>query len=103
MWQDMTYALAMPGQMYRAPDPFGPFEAGPVLFNPDMRHGAVLRRGNELLVVWTQVGDAPERMAWITSFAIPPSTCKALRPRGPTVTFTSCTLTEENPVSRWRK
>jgi hypothetical protein len=37
------------------------FEPGPVLFNPNMRHSAVLRR-NELLVFWTQVGDAPERI-----------------------------------------
>jgi hypothetical protein len=27
-----------------------------------MRHSAVLKRGNELLVFWTQVGDVPERI-----------------------------------------
>ena len=36
--------------------------SGPVLFNPNMRHAAVLKRGDELLVFWTQVGDVPERI-----------------------------------------
>jgi len=58
----MTYALAMPGQFYRTADPLGGFEEGPRLFNPDMRHSAVLRRDDTLYVFWTQVGDAPERI-----------------------------------------
>jgi hypothetical protein len=33
---------------------------GPRLFNPNMRHAALLKRGNTLYVFWTQVGDAPE-------------------------------------------
>ena len=57
-----TYALAMPGQLYRSRDGLSEFELGPVLFNPNMRHSAVLKRGNELLVFWTQVGDVPERI-----------------------------------------
>ncbi len=61
-WQGTTYGLAMPGQMYRAEHPFGPFEKGPLLFNPNMRHCAVLVRGDELLVFWTQVGDVPEHI-----------------------------------------
>ena len=32
------------------------------LFTRDMRHSAVLVRGGELLVFWTRVGDAPERI-----------------------------------------
>ncbi len=58
----MTYALAMPGQLYRSADGFHGFELGPVLFNPNMRHAAVLKRGDTLLVFWTQVGDVPERI-----------------------------------------
>lgn len=58
----VTYALAMPGQLYRSQDGFSGFAAGPVLFNPNMRHAALLRRGDELLVFWTQVGDVPERI-----------------------------------------
>jgi hypothetical protein len=57
-----TYALAMPGQLYRSRDRFSGFEPGPVLFNPNMRHSAVSRRGQELLVFWTLVGEAPERI-----------------------------------------
>jgi hypothetical protein len=58
----MTYAMAMPGQFFRSKDGLHGFERGPVLFNPNMRHSAVLKRGDELLVFWTQVGDAPERI-----------------------------------------
>ncbi len=59
---DMTYGLAMPGQVYRSADGFHDFETGPLLFNPNMRHAAVLKRGTTLLVFWTQVGEAPERI-----------------------------------------
>jgi hypothetical protein len=58
----MTYALAMPGLLYRSQDGFSGFHAGPTLFNPNMRHAALLKRGTELLVFWTQVGDVPERI-----------------------------------------
>ena len=57
-----TYALAMPGQLYRSREPLTGFEAGPLLFNPDMRHAAPLKRGDTLHVFWTQVGHAPERI-----------------------------------------
>jgi hypothetical protein len=56
----MTYGIAMPGQVYRSKDGLTGFEAGPVLFNPDMRHCALLKRGSLLYVFWTQVGAAPE-------------------------------------------
>ena len=59
---DMTYSLAMPGQLYRSADGFTDFEQGPLLFNPDMRHSALLLRGDTLWVFWTQVGEAPERV-----------------------------------------
>jgi hypothetical protein len=58
----MTYALAMPGQFYRSKDRMHAFELGPILFNPNMRHSAVMKRSNELWVFWTQVGDTPERI-----------------------------------------
>ena len=57
-----TYAMAMPGQFYRSRDPLGGFEEGPLLFNPRMRHAALLQRGDTLHVFWTQVGDAPEHV-----------------------------------------
>jgi hypothetical protein len=58
----MTYAMAMPGIFYRSADGFRDFAAGPTLFNPRMRHAALLKRGAVLRVFWTQVGDAPERI-----------------------------------------
>jgi hypothetical protein len=56
------YAIAMPGIVYRSSDGLTAFEPGPTLFPPTMRHSAVLRRGDSLLVFWTRVGDAPEHV-----------------------------------------
>ena len=57
-----VYALAMPGVLYRSRDGLTNFEEGPQLFNPDMRHSAILQRGSRLFVFWTQRRDAPERV-----------------------------------------
>jgi hypothetical protein len=82
-----TYAMAMPGQWYRSKDSLTGFEAGPLLFNPNMRHSALLKRGDTLFVFWTQVGDAPESILvsttdlsrdWATWSATPP--IEVLRP-----------------------
>jgi hypothetical protein len=79
-----TFGLAMPGQIYRN------FEPGPILFNPNMRHAALLQRGDTLHVFWTQVGDAPESILvsqidlsgdWQTWKDGPPAT--VLRPERP--------------------
>jgi hypothetical protein len=58
----MTYALAMPGLFYRSKDGLHDFEPGPTLFNPNMRHSAVMKHNGDLLVFWTEVGQAPERV-----------------------------------------
>jgi len=60
------YGLAMPGQLYRSTDGLSAFEAGPKRFADDMRHCALLRRGETLAVFWTRVGDAPERILFST-------------------------------------
>ena len=52
----------MPGQFYRSKDGMRGFEPGQILFNPDMRHSAVMKRAGELWVFWTRVGEAPERI-----------------------------------------
>ena len=57
-----TYGIAMPGQVYRSQSGLSGFEEGPMLFNPFMRHCALLKRGDRLFVFWTQVGHAPERI-----------------------------------------
>ncbi len=59
---DYTYAMVMPGQFYRSKDGLSPFEEGPLLFNRDMRHSALLERNGILHVFWTRVGDIPERI-----------------------------------------
>ena len=56
------YALTMPGRISRSRDGLGSFEAGPLLFEPTMRHAALRKRGNRLDVFWTRVGEAPERI-----------------------------------------
>ena len=56
----MTYAMSMPGQFYRSKDGLTDFETGPLLFSSNMRHAALLKRGNTLFVFWTRVGDVPE-------------------------------------------
>jgi hypothetical protein len=87
---EMTYALAMPGEFSRSRDGFHDFERGPTLFNLNMRHSAVTKRGNELWVFWTEVGQAPERIQlsridlsgdWKTWRETPP--IEVLRPEHP--------------------
>lgn len=59
---DWYIAIAMPGIFYRSRNGMSEFETGPTLFDPDMRHAALLVRGERLLVFYTQVGDVPERI-----------------------------------------
>lgn len=64
--ESYVYALAMPGVMYRSRDGLTNFEEGPNLFNPNMRHSALLKRENQMFVFWTERDDAPERI-WVAS------------------------------------
>lgn len=57
-----TYALVMPGVLYRSREPLAGFEPGPRLFPREQRHTAVIVRDGVLHVFWTRVGDAPERI-----------------------------------------
>jgi len=68
-WDSRFYGMAMPGIFYRSTDGVTAFETGPRLFNPDMRHAALLVRDDTLHVFWTQVGDAPERI-WHSTIAL---------------------------------
>ena len=61
-----TYALVMPGQVYRFADGQYPLEVGPLLFNKDIRHSALWKNGDSLHVFWSQVGDVPERILMST-------------------------------------
>ncbi|MGB0922361.1 MAG: hypothetical protein ACPG06_05600 [Alphaproteobacteria bacterium] len=56
-------ALTMPGLLYKAPDPLGPYEVRPQpLFDVTARHHAFHLVGNTLYIFFTRVGDAPERI-----------------------------------------
>ena len=61
-----TYALAMPGYLYRSRDGLSGFAEGPRLFDPDMRHSALLLRGSTLHVFYTRAGEAPEAVLHAT-------------------------------------
>ncbi|MEM9684384.1 MAG: hypothetical protein AAF942_14025 [Pseudomonadota bacterium] len=55
-------SIAMPGIFYRSRDGLSGFEAGPSPFHEDMRHSALLVRGDRLLVFYSQIGHEPERI-----------------------------------------
>jgi len=57
---NQTYAIAMPGVLYRSADGLTNFEQGPTLFTSAMRHCAVHKRGQTLQVFYSNVGDCPE-------------------------------------------
>ncbi len=59
---DFVYALSMPGVVYRSRNGLSNFEEGPTLFNPNMRHSALLKRDDRLFVFFTRREDAPERI-----------------------------------------
>jgi len=61
-----TYGLVMPGQIYRFKDNQLSLEEGPLLFNKQMRHSALLKREDSLHVFWSQVGDTPESILMST-------------------------------------
>ncbi len=61
-WADQYYALGMPGVFYRSADGLSNFVEGPTLFSSDMRHSAVAVRDGKLSVLYTVVGDNPERI-----------------------------------------
>jgi hypothetical protein len=65
-WDGWWYALSMPGHLFRSRDGLGGYETGPLLFDPDFRHAAVLVGGHTLQVFYSHVGDCPERILCAT-------------------------------------
>lgn len=59
---DGFLGMAMPGVLYRSRTPLGDFEQGPTLFDPNMRHCALKRHRDRLLVFFSRVGDRPEHI-----------------------------------------
>jgi hypothetical protein len=65
--QGVSYGMARLGQLLRAKEPLGVFETGPNPFRGGpyanrVRHVALLKRGKTLLVFFSGIGDAPERI-----------------------------------------
>jgi hypothetical protein len=65
------YGVSRLGVVSRAPGPTQPFELGPSLFRGTtyanrVRHVALVPRGDRLLVFFTGIGDAPERVLMST-------------------------------------
>lgn len=61
-----SYCLTMPGQIWKLGPGLADAEAGPRLFDQDMRHSALVVRGDTLHVFYTQVGHSPERILHCT-------------------------------------
>lgn len=59
---ERQFCLAMPGFLLHSEDGLTGFDSGPLLFDRNMRHSAVLMRGGIPHVFWTLVGEAPERI-----------------------------------------
>ena len=60
--QDWFYSLAMPAQLCRSRDGLTDFETGPRLTDAPIRHHALLNHDGKWYVIWTRVGDTPERL-----------------------------------------
>ena len=65
-WNDFHYAIGMPGVFYRSADGVSAFEEGPTPFGSNMRHSAVVVRGDQLRIYFTVIGDSPERIVCST-------------------------------------
>lgn len=70
-WKGAYYAIAKGGGagdgiLMRSDAPDTPFTARKGVFVPDMRHAAVMFRGDTLLIFYSRIGDAPERIVLAT-------------------------------------
>lgn len=63
---DHDYGLAMPGKVLRCSGGPTEFDEGPTILPPTTRHMAVWPLDGELRVLFTTVGDAPERIKMVT-------------------------------------
>ena len=66
-YKGLYYGIAMPGLLYSSRDGLSGFEVRPrPLAGVNMRHPALLLRGDNLFVFWTKVGEAPESIVYST-------------------------------------
>ncbi len=84
------YAFVMPGKVLRRQGGPTDFAEGPVVFPATARHSAVRVVGDQIQILWSRVGDAPERLLLSTIDASAPWTewtasdpIEVLRPERP--------------------
>lgn len=70
-WGGAFHGVSRLGTLSRSLDPLEPFELGPSLFRDGpyagrVRHLALLPRGDRLIVLFSAIGDAPERVMMST-------------------------------------
>lgn len=73
-FRDFVYVVTWGGEIWRASDWEGPFEQGPQLIHYDakegvgegFRHGESHRVGSTLYILYTRMGDCPERIVYVT-------------------------------------
>jgi hypothetical protein len=63
-WKDYWYILEMPGVIRRSKTGLSEFDRGPQLFTPNMRHAAVYKYGDTLIVFYSNAHDCPECILW---------------------------------------
>ncbi len=62
-YRDKHYLLGSPGILFRSDHLLGPYQPrDKSLFEPDIRHAGVMLEGDSLLVAWSRVGEAPEKI-----------------------------------------
>jgi hypothetical protein len=82
-FRGMYYGIGMPGILYRSADGLSDFEArSGLLFGVNLRHTALLLKGSTLLIFFSRVGDAPERI-FCSAMDVSPRDWKKWRPREP--------------------
>lgn len=63
--QDQYFGLGMPGFLYRSKDGLRGFEVrNQWLFDTNVRHAALWKKGNDLYIFYSKVGDAPEQILY---------------------------------------
>jgi hypothetical protein len=62
-YRDKHYLLGSQGILFRSDTLLGPYQARDrSLFEPDIRHAALLLEADSLMVAWSRVGEAPEKI-----------------------------------------
>lgn len=61
-WRNHFYAIAKPGVVFRSSDGMSRFVRGHSVLEPSARHAAVVVHDDRLIVLYSRIGDRPERL-----------------------------------------